>query len=62
MFLTDPLGNPVLQLLWDISGGKGGAPYIFALAVFVAIILHIFYGIYRLDAARAGRKRRKQSA
>ncbi len=48
MFLTNPYGNPVLVMLWNISGGKGGLPYLAAFLLFVIFILHIAYAVFRL--------------
>lgn len=47
MFLTDPQGNPMLKLIWDISGGNGGMPYLCALTVFVCLVMHVMYLVYR---------------
>lgn len=60
MFVADYEGNPMLKILWDIAGGKGGPAYIFVLAVFVLLIFHLFYAFYRLADLRAGRKKNKQ--
>ena len=43
MFLTDHENNPVLKMLWNISGGTGGLPYIIALAILVLIVMHVCY-------------------
>ena len=48
MFLMEHWDNPLLKLLWDLSGKKGGIPYIFALSIMVIVFMHICYLIYRL--------------
>ena len=48
MFLTNHSNNPVLKLLWNLSGGNGGLAYIFALVVFITLVLHILFAIYTL--------------
>ncbi len=53
MFLIDPFGNPMLSLLWNAAGGKGGAPYIAVLTAFTGFVMHIAYLVYRV----IGRKR-----
>ncbi len=54
MFQTDHVGNPMLKLLWDISGGNGGIAYFMALACFVCIVMHAAYLIYRLIGLTGG--------
>lgn len=46
MFLTDPYGNPVLSLIWNITGG--GRMYTIGLVLFVIVVLHIFYFIFKM--------------
>ncbi len=41
-------GNPVLKLLWDLSGGNGGLAYVFALVAFITLVLHVVCGFYTL--------------
>lgn len=48
MFLTSHSGNPVLKLLWNLAGGNGGLAYDAALVAFVALVLHVVFGIYSL--------------
>ena len=48
MFLTNHTNNPVLKLLWNLSGGNGGLPYVFALVIFITLLLHILFGIFTL--------------
>ncbi|MBQ8093538.1 MAG: YwaF family protein [Clostridia bacterium] len=48
MFLRDPYGNPVLGLMWRLSGGNGGWRYILALVILILIVQHITFFIYRL--------------
>ena len=59
MFLTDPYGNPVLDMLWNLSGGKGGLPYLAAFLLFVIFVLHVAYAILRLTGLLS-RQRSKQ--
>ena len=54
MFLTDPYGNPVLELVWRLTGNRGGLPYIGGLLLLIIVVLHAVYGIYRL--LRRGKK------
>ena len=48
MFLTDPYGNPIFDLLWGLAGGRGGLAYVGLLIVFIVIVLHVVYAIFRL--------------
>ncbi len=48
MFLTGHADNPVLLLLWNLAGGNGGLAYVAALVAFVALVLHVVFGIYSL--------------
>lgn len=48
MFLVDPAGNSVIELVYKLSGSSGGFPYIVGLEILVLIVMHITYGIYRL--------------
>ena len=43
MFLTSHADNPVLKMLWDVSGGNGGIPYVMVLAAFVLLVMHVWY-------------------
>ena len=45
MFLRSPDGNPMLELISRVSGG--GRFYIVGLIVFVIIVLHVFYLIFK---------------
>ena len=53
MFLTFHQNNPVLKMLWDVSGGSGGLIYIAGITVFILLVLHIVYLIYRLTKVTA---------
>ncbi len=57
MFLMAHKGNPVLKLLWNLSGGQGGLRYVFALVLFISLVLHIVFGIYTL-IGRSGKTKR----
>ena len=46
MFLKDPYGNPVLEFLWELSGGNGGNLYGLALMILSALVFHIMYAIF----------------
>ncbi|MBO4579154.1 MAG: YwaF family protein [Clostridiales bacterium] len=46
MFLRYHYDNPVLKMLWNVSGGTGGMPYIIALTVFVIIMIHFCFLVY----------------
>jgi hypothetical integral membrane protein (TIGR02206 family) len=48
MFLMEHQDNPVLKLCWNLSGGKGGIPYIIALSVLVIVVMHVFYLLYKV--------------
>lgn len=48
MFLMDHWNNPALKLCWDLSGGKGGIPYIIALSILVLVVMHVFYLFYKI--------------
>lgn len=48
MFLLDHWGNPALKLCWDLSGGKGGFPYIIALSVLAVSLMHIVYLCFKI--------------
>ena len=61
MFLTNPVGNPVLEMLWSVSGGRGGVPYLGALVLFILVIEHITAPILWL-LAPARRQRRPEPA
>lgn len=54
MFLMDPAGNPILEIVWNLSGGKTGMTYILGLEVFVAIVMHIVYVLFRVLGRRGG--------
>ncbi len=55
MFLTNHSGNPVLKLMWDISGGDGGLVYVAALVAFITLVLHIVFVIYVLIGRATGK-------
>ena len=61
MFLMAHKGNPVLKMLWNLSGGQGGLPYVFALVVFICFVLHIVFGIYTVIGWSGKAKRRSAS-
>ena len=46
MFLRDPYGNPVLDLLWKTF--KGGISYTLGLVAFCIFMIHVFYGFFKL--------------
>ena len=48
MFLTDPYGNPLLELIWRLTGNRGGLPYIGGLLLLIIVMLHVLYAVYRL--------------
>jgi uncharacterized membrane protein YwaF len=48
IFLMHHEDNPILMMLWSVSGNTGGAPYIAALVAFSALVMHIVFGIYAL--------------
>ena len=48
MYLVHPAGNPVLEVVWNLFGGKSGILYVIGLEVLVVIVMHIMYGIFRL--------------
>ena len=45
MFLTDPYGNPVLDMIWNMTGG--GIRYIIGLSAFIIVVVHIFFLIFK---------------
>ena len=45
IFLRDPYGNPLLQIIWDKTGG--GIKYVAGLSVFAVIVIHIFFLILK---------------
>lgn len=45
MFLTDSEGNPALDFVQNITGP--GLPYLAGLVVFVIIVLHVFFCIFK---------------
>ena len=46
MYLMHFDGNPVIEMFWNLSGGRGGLLYVLALVLMVAIVMHIMYGIF----------------
>ena len=52
MFMVWHNGNPVLKLIWDAAGGRGGIPYIIAFTVFTCIVMHVSYFVYRAISAK----------
>ena len=56
MFLAYHENNVMLKVLWNLSGGKGGIPYIAALIVFILLVLHVVYLIYRLTGRTNDKK------
>ena len=46
MFLRNHSNNPALKMLWNVSGGNGGIPYVLMIALFVIFVLHIVFVIY----------------
>ena len=58
MFLTGTSGNPVLEMLWGVSGGTGGLAYIGALVVFILLVLHVVFALYSLIGLLRKRKSR----
>ncbi|MBR0385319.1 MAG: YwaF family protein [Erysipelotrichaceae bacterium] len=46
MFLRDPYGNPLLQMIWDKTGG--GIKYTAGLVGFAIVIIHIFFVIFKI--------------
>ena len=59
MFLMHHTGNPLLALLWNLSGGTGGPSYVLAMVAFSAIVLHIAFVIYSLIGWTAERKTKR---
>lgn len=55
VFLMRHSNNPALKLIWDLSGGSGGLPYIIGLFILTLIVYHVVYGI--LAAIEALKKR-----
>ena len=45
MFLTDTYDNPLLNVIWNLTGG--GVPYTLGLVLFVIIVVHIFFFIFK---------------
>ncbi|MCR5061060.1 MAG: YwaF family protein [Saccharofermentans sp.] len=43
MFLTYHSNNPALKMIWNLTGGEGGIPYVIGLAGFVVLVMHIWY-------------------
>ena len=62
MFLTDAFGNPILEMLWSVSGGRGGLLYVLAVIVFSIGIMHITYGILKLIGLISKLRREKAAA
>ncbi len=46
MFLARYSDNPVLKLIWDMTGGTGGIAYILGLGIIVAIVFHLLFVLY----------------
>lgn len=46
MFLRDPYGNPLLQLIYDKC--HGGFGYLMGLVGFSIVVIHIFYALFRV--------------
>ena len=59
MFLVYHEDNPVLKLVWDLSGGTGGVSYVFGLSVLVILVFHVMYGIFVLLRLVSDRKNRR---
>ena len=45
MFLTDTYGNPLLDVIWNATGG--GFAYTIGLVGFVIVVVHIFFLIFK---------------
>ena len=56
MFLNGPFGNPVLKLLWNMTGGAGGNLYVLSLIGLVTLVLHIMYAFFVLPGLLRRRK------
>lgn len=56
MFTADPDNNIILRAIWNLSGAKGGLPYVISLTIMVTIVMHITYGLYRLIGLRGKKK------
>ena len=46
MFLRDPYGNPLLQLIWDKT--QNGRFYTLGLICFAVVVIHIFYLLFKI--------------
>ncbi len=46
MFLRDTYGNPMLEIIWKITGG--GIAYTGGLVCFCIIMIHVFYAFFKL--------------
>ncbi|MBR3640628.1 MAG: YwaF family protein [Oscillibacter sp.] len=57
MFLTWHENNPALLLVWKLSGGSGGFPYVFGLAALAAIVMHVMYAVYAVTGVAGERLR-----
>ena len=58
MFLTYHSNNPALKMIWNLSGGEGGIPYVIGLAIFVILVIHVWYGGWLLAGLIAKRKKK----
>ncbi len=45
MFLVFHENNPVLRLVWDLTGGSGGFPYLAGLTVLVTVVMHAAFAV-----------------
>lgn len=56
MFLTDTYGNPLLDVIWNLTGG--GVAYTLGLVLFVIVVVHIFFFIFKgiMKLTRMGEK------
>ncbi len=58
MFLVMHSDNPALKLIWNLTGGNGGLPYLLGLAVLIIIVFHLMYALYAALDKRSGKKKR----
>lgn len=58
MFLTYHSNNPALKMIWNLTGGEGGIPYVIGLAGFVILVIHVWYAGWLIADIIAKKKRK----
>ena len=46
MFLRTHENNPVIKLIWDITGDKGGVPYLLGLTIMGILVFHVMFALH----------------